>query len=320
MRMRASILVVNYHSEEDILAAAKVLIPLKESFEIIVIDNSLTFSEVPESLDDFMSVFPNPEGNSGFGRGMNYASERARAPLLCLLNPDVEMISPEILTTLVERLESSPPDVGSVGCQMHYSDGKAHPTAILSEAPGVLEFLKQQIRNSMPSRLRNTEECRKGVMIKSNDENNEKTVVGFYAAFVVVRTEAFRSVGGFDPDFFMYCEDTEFFRCRFSKNWRSVFYPDISVCHPTRKSDVHRLMEKQNMVSYLLYLRKISIMHLFVYSAIQIPRSIILLMFESRRKHGAKLLVSFSYLPQIFARGSQGSLRRPPLKIREIPD
>lgn len=317
-RPRASVLLVNYYNETEIINLA-IGLHAKHgcNLEIVVVDNSQTMANIPQGLEGFMSIVPSGEGNSGYGRAMNLALDHAKSLLVFLVNPDVEIGDGSVIERLIERLESSPANVGAMACEVRNPDGTPQAAAISSGLPSIWEFARFTLLNAMPRYIRARPAIRPA--FPRNDAACVD-VIGFYGAFILFRAEALRSVGGFDPDFFMYCEDTELFRRRFSKRWRCVFCTDLHVWHSSQKSDVHKLMGKQQPVSFLLYLRKISIAHLLIYILINVPKAILMYTVGRHREESLNLLHAITYLPEICKRGGVGNVSDPPLKIAEIPD
>ena len=49
-------------------------------------------------------------------------------------------------------------------------------------------------------------------------------------SFLFCRTDLLKSLGGFDPGFFLYFEDVDLCR-RVQRTHRTVYYPDVSAVH-----------------------------------------------------------------------------------------
>lgn len=285
---RASVLCVNYHSEEDILALAHRLHARYASeLEVIVVDNSSSFPSCSDSLGDFIRVVSSRGGNIGFGRGINLAASRAKSPMLFVVNPDVEIGDMQLFERWMDRLSKAPAHIGAVGCRVFNPDGSPQAVAITNLMPSAGSFLLRTMFVALPSFLKQIRRSENPAQVLGEASQEPLPVIGFYAAFVLFRSEAFLSIGGFDPDFFMYCEDTELFRRRFSKIWTCWIYLDLSIVHKARQSDVHKVMDAQQIVSYLLYLRKFLAAHLFSFLEIYLPWAFFCLRWVGTRpRHG----------------------------------
>lgn len=319
--VRVSILFVNYYSEADIIRNINAIDSvLGNDAEFIVVDNSHTFEKFYEKYSANVKIINNPEGNSGFGRGMNLASKNVRASFIFMINPDIFLPSPVVVKDLVDRLEAAPDNVGSVSCKINFPDGRNQAVSINNCMPKPLQFFYSQLANALHPLFKGFVRHKRRAERIGSLGNKPTPVVGFYAAFVLFRKEAFCSVNGFDEDFFMYCEDTELFRRRFLTKWVSWFFEDVSVVHVTSKSDVFGLMDSQKAVSFLLYLRKFSLAHLFIFLSIRVPRALLMLLFRRHQHEAWATLRALQYLPEIIRRHDDNGKSRKPLKIREILD
>lgn len=95
-----------------------------QAYEIIVVDNG---SDEPAVLDYFKSLltFPNiqvlrVDAPFNYSALNNFAAKHAKGELICLLNNDVEVISPDWLSEMVGH--ALRPDVGAVGARLWFPD------------------------------------------------------------------------------------------------------------------------------------------------------------------------------------------------------
>lgn len=124
-------------------------------------------------------INPKPKG---FGANHNAALTLCETPAFCVLNPDVGLPDPLVWDGLLEALS-----VPGVGC--------AYP--VLVDAAGAPQDHERSVPT--PATL-----WRRHVL---GHPDLRREWVG--AAFWLLRTDAFRAVGGFDERYFMYCEDTD---------------------------------------------------------------------------------------------------------------
>ena len=96
------------------------------SFEVLIVDNQ---SARPETLAYLQEVSADPrvrvlryDQPFNFSAINNVAVEQAQGEVVCLLNNDTEVISPDWLEEMVSRLEQ--PGVGVVGARLYFSDGR----------------------------------------------------------------------------------------------------------------------------------------------------------------------------------------------------
>ncbi|MCK0110539.1 glycosyltransferase [Ornithinimicrobium sp. F0845] len=173
---------------------------------VTVVDNS-SRADVRETCEAAGVRYLDPGHNGGFGTGVNYALERRLQPGsdVLLLNPDAR-ISVEGARALHTILRAAPA-LASVGPAQVDEDGKTArvswpwPTPLGSwiEAIGL------------------------GRLNKSEDY-----VIG---SILMLRAEALAQVGGFDEDFFLYAEETDWARRASLMGWRHASVAAVPAIH-----------------------------------------------------------------------------------------
>ena len=119
----------------------------------------------------------------GFGENHNNALRGAKEPLVCVLNPDVELIAGQepfaaLIATACEK---------AVGC--------AYPTQV--DEHGTV----QDSERELPSPW--------ALWKRRALHQPQRYVDWVNAAFIVVPAAMWHAVGGFDTRYFMYCEDVD---------------------------------------------------------------------------------------------------------------
>lgn len=222
-----SVSIVSYNTRELLRACLRSLRAREAegegSLEITVADNGSRDGSVEMVRADFPGVrVLEMGGNVGFGRANNAALEGARGRFFCLINSDAEAL-PGSLARSRAFLEQHP-DVGSVGGQLLWPDGRRQPSCghDLSLA-GV--FGEQTFLGPLLARL-----LRRPLYAEERADG-PTDVAQPTGAFMVIRRETFRAVGGFDPAYFMYTEDVDLNRRMRQAGWRLVFLPDVLIRH-----------------------------------------------------------------------------------------
>lgn len=194
--------------------------------EIVVVDNHSadgTLAMLEREFPD-VRVIANGE-NTGFARASNQGMAAARAPLLCLLNPDTVLTHEGCLAEFKRRMDAFV-QIGAAGCRLVFptgeyqvGDGGHVPTvgAVLSHA-----FLLARLA---PRRFR-------GLFLQDGAVQPPYGAVGWVCgAFTLVRREVVDRVGGLDPSYFLYGEDVEW-GVRLNRHGVLVaYFPDISIVH-----------------------------------------------------------------------------------------
>lgn len=322
-----SIIIVNYFSEGDILALyGDILRDLtdRDDVEILIVDNSgsLSVNAPTELVDDSrVSIIDKPPGNKGFGRGINMGFEAAQFDKICVINPDIRY-NGNVLGDLGRILDEQDSSVGCVTCALTDKEGSSQLSVYNARIPNSVIFFGSVFVRSLPTNLRK-------LFVVKNKSGNTRPLdplwTGCSGALFVMRSNVFKKLGGFDPDFFMYCEDTELFRRRFGGRYKLVCCENLCVEHEQGGSDKDGLMPYQNQVSYLLYLRKIGLSYLLCWLAAVLPKYSALvvssLIFRGAAQEEAfGFFRSWSYLPIVILRGGKFGGLLEPLKIREIRD
>ena len=218
--------VVVAHARADLaLRCIASLTPELEAPSIVAVVNAPALADQRdlERLRE-RSIVVSPASPQGFGANLNLgvAHLAACATMLLLLNDDVELVDGSMLR-LVDTLDSDP-GVAVVGPLVQQPTGKQPP-------------LRPQFPTVVGACLRTTALplgplwdvlSRHSEMATARDPEPNGWVLG---AAMLVRAKAFHDVGGFDPDFFLYYEETDFcYRVR-AGGWRMAWRDDAPVLH-----------------------------------------------------------------------------------------
>jgi N-acetylglucosaminyl-diphospho-decaprenol L-rhamnosyltransferase len=162
--------------------------------DCVVVDNASSDG----TADHVAQAYPwvkliRSERNLGFGRGCNLGFRHVASPYVLFLNPDA-VIERQALCVLMEFMEAHPA-AGIAGPATHVGDGLQKsgylltPWVLVKGALGMVEPYPQ-VREIAPGEPpRPTNWVCGGIML--------------------VRSELFRRLGGFDPRFFLYFEETD---------------------------------------------------------------------------------------------------------------
>lgn len=193
-----TVVIVTYQSRGTIEQALASLEPsVEEGFaDCVVVDNASRdgTADYVESSFRWARVIRSPQ-NLGFGRGCNLGAEAATTPYIMFLNPDAS-IDRASLHTLVEFM------------QAHESAGIAGPatydtTASQFQPVGMLLTPMGLIRST----LRLAGAYPAGRILEAGEAPYPTNWV--CGSSMMVRTSMFRRIGGFDPRFFLYFEETD---------------------------------------------------------------------------------------------------------------
>ncbi len=231
-----SIIVISYDTRDMTLAClASVYEQTKTPFELIVVDNA---SE-DGSADAIAEQFPQAtliaeDVNHGFAPAHDIALKHAAAPWLLLLNPDTVVMNGALDKLL--KFAQATPNAGIWGGRTLFADytlnpsscwGKMTPFSLISRL-----FFLSNIFSS--SELLNSEEIGRW---KRDSIRRVDIVTG--CLFLMRRTDWDR-MGGFDPTFSMYGEETDLCLRAKAAGFSPAITPDAEIIHYGGASDTVR--------------------------------------------------------------------------------
>lgn len=226
-----TVVVVTYNSRElapgaldSALAAAR---SAGLTVELIVVDNA----SQDGTADRIAATHPHAnivrnERNVGFGAANNIAFERARGRHWLLLNPDAAL-APESLRRLVQALNDDPrlaaagPSIWGAGTGG--AEGAGELPGLRALAAHFL-FLNRLLPGDRGGPWR-------GWQLRKRPGPALRPVSWLSAAVMVVRPEAIRAVGGFDPSIFLYAEDVDLGDRLSRAGWKLALVPSATAWH-----------------------------------------------------------------------------------------
>lgn len=214
--------------------------------QVFVVDNGSTDTTVSllrESFPQVTVVALNE--NRGFGAGHNAVLPQLHSDYHLILNPDI-LFTYDALTPLCEWLDTHK-DTVLVTPLILNPDGTRQ--AVPRQLP------KRRYMYARPlARLGGVFRKWRNEYTMNGSAFNEPTDIGFCTGcFMLVRTDVLKAVGGFDDDFFLYCEDADLSR-RLAAYGRLVCLPSESVTHEwergSSKNPALRKLHLQSMERY----------------------------------------------------------------------
>jgi GT2 family glycosyltransferase len=181
----------------------------RRDFEVIVVDNSGRGLARRNGSAPGATVIENAQ-NAGFGRAINQGLRASTGAYLATLNDDA-VAHPRWIESLVEAMERRP-DAGMCASQVRlYGEHRLDSAGMLVALDG---SSKQRGQGRPPEDFPAPEE----VLLPSGSA-------------ALYRRAMLEQIGGFDDDFFLYCEDTDLgLRARWA-GWKCLYAPDAVVEH-----------------------------------------------------------------------------------------
>ena len=249
-----SVIIVSYNSERLL---PRTLAALQAGcgqlrLQVVVVDNA----SQDRSVEFLKREFPNVELientiNLGFGRANNQAMRRARGRYILLLNPDA-FVAPDTLPKTVSFMDRHPRS-GVLGVKLVDENGRVQPSAFRFPTPWNVF-----VNVSRLDRL---------VGLSSYIEQDSASLRAcdwVQGCFYLIRNEVIKTVGLFDPRYFLYFEEVDHCRSLKSAGWEVIYYPCAPVVHiggESAKLGTSGLDDGQQVLAFLaesefLYYRK----------------------------------------------------------------
>lgn len=233
-----SVIIVNYGTADLALEAIASVLALEAAVrDIHIVDNAspgddaVRLSQAIAARGWHGRVTLHAETvNHGFGRGNNLVIEAlARQPAppgkVFLLNPDARLENAAV-TILSEFLDAHP-QVGAAGARIEKPgpDGIPGPVTAAFRFPSLISIFEDAAAFGPVSRL-----CaNRRVPLPPDLPTGPVDWVS--GAAVMLRTEALRQVGAFDPEFFLYYEEVDLMRQLSATGWQTWYVAEALVIH-----------------------------------------------------------------------------------------
>lgn len=182
--------------------------------KIIVVDNSgnLTLSHLPKNKEIAIQIINN-EKNLGFATGVNMGVGKSESDFSLILNDDI-VLDNKFLINMLKEAKTKP-------------RVKVFFPLVLNASGKVIESLGLEF--NIKGKAKN---IKNGQPLSKNLPLESKEIWGAPASALMVNTQTFNKLGGFDPDFFAYIEDVDLF-LRFQEKKIKTFLVPQAICYHT---------------------------------------------------------------------------------------
>ena len=242
---------VLYHCGDEISQALRCIQNADLEVDVFLSDNSpedMT-AEKMQWLFPGVTVLPQ-KSNIGFGRANNAVLPWLKSKYHLIMNPDVTF-DPNLLTRMIAYMEKHP--------------GIAILTPRVLNEDGSEQFLPKK-KVSVHYLLGGLLEKFGGVFQRWRNEFTLADMVVQHplpvefatGCFLLIRTEIFRHLNGFDPRFFLYQEDSDLSRRVIEERLGSIVYhPEMVVTHRWARENTRTFRGRMRQIrSVLKYFRK----------------------------------------------------------------
>jgi N-acetylglucosaminyl-diphospho-decaprenol L-rhamnosyltransferase len=192
--------------------------------DVVVVDNGSTDGSAQRLSAALPAVrVVAAPGNVGYARGANLGIAATGAPVVAVLNGDVEL-APGVAAAMIAAIEADP-RLGAVGPRVLNLDGSVYPSA--RSDPGLFVAAAHAVfglvwrTNPWTRRYRQLDV----------DPTRAREVDWVSGAAVWLRREALDDGGGWDERYFMYMEDVDLCLRLRRAGWRVEYQPSGEVVH-----------------------------------------------------------------------------------------
>ncbi len=254
MSIKLSISIVAYKNYDEIKKAISSI----ENFtstdlkkEIYIIDNSIANESEAVNFQNYLkgikgTYYINANDNLGYGKGHNQILNRIDSEYHAIINPDILLIE-DSFSKIINWMDS------------HSEIGMCIPVIIDEKGNIQRVYRKELTVFDLFNRMFLKELFKKRALIHTmmdQDYTKPFEVPFAQGSFLIIRSELFKKLNGFDENYFMYVEDADFCK-RVNQISKLMYYPDTKVIHQWHKeSHKNGKLFKYHLKSIHYYFKK----------------------------------------------------------------
>ena len=226
--MKLSIVIVNYNVKEFLTQCLDSIFKSQTQYdyEVIIVDNSSKDSGRDQLCATFEHIIwvDNIE-NVGFGRANNQGFSLAKGVYTLILNPDT-VLQEDTIEKCVSYLMAHP-KVGGLGIKGIDGSGQFLPESKRALPTPLVALWKITGLSSIFPKSSVFARYHLGHL--SPEENHEVDIL--VGCFMMIPTELLLSVGGFDPQYFMYGEDIDLSYELQKTGHKNIYFSESQIIH-----------------------------------------------------------------------------------------
>ena len=241
MKIELSIIYVYYNTPREIIDSISSIKKFIGTlpYEIIIVNNNSPLSLPSQIMKNGKIKVINNKKNEGFGKGMNIGFKHSKGKFVVLSNPDVVFMK----NTISEMLSVIKKDskIGVIGPK--YIDSKGKRLRSVSSFP----FLPKAIfAFSILNKILPNNTFSRNYWLNDLNLNKDQEVDVIGGACMMIRSETFKKVKGFDENFFLYFEESDICLRIKKLGYKIVYHPKSQIVHLVGRS----LSDKDKIEKY----------------------------------------------------------------------
>ena len=297
--MQVSIIIVSFNTKQLTADCIDSIIAKTSEveYEIILVDNASSDGSREFFADESRIKFLEAGRNLGFGKANNLGVQQAKGDYIFFLNSDTLLLNNAIYEMWSYCEEHKEDNIGGLGCilcagnnQRCHSYAKLNTWKDIVKSYFIAPFCKSKAKEIMA--------------MDAEDESKDAFEVGYVTgADLFVSRKVIDECGCFDPDFFMYSEESEM-QWRFKKHgYKNMIIKSPKIIHLEGMSQAKKkspTMKKIIMTqsSLYLYVKKTSSKFEYLLFQLLFPITRLPFLLLSRRSIRDKVL----YIKMFFVR------------------
>ena len=268
--MKLSVVILNYNVSyflrQCILTVQEALVGIES--EIIVVDNDSKDDSCQMIKKHFpkIKLLENKE-NLGFSKANNQGVTIAKGEYVCILNPDTALAKNTFKKTL--EFAESKSNFGGLGIRLIDGTGNYLPESKRNIPTPKVSLLKiLGIKTKKYSYY--------ATQLKDNETGEVPVLVG---AFMLMKTEVYKKIGGFDEDYFMYGEDIDLSYKLLKAKYKNYYMGNVTMLHykgesTTKDKNYLKRFYGAMHIFYKKHFKDSSLIKTLVYSGVNLIRII----------------------------------------------
>lgn len=160
----------------------------------------------------------------GFGANHNAAFAHCRNDWFAILNPDLRLLGKEPFTALIKAADSIP-NLGLIAPSVVSPDGDLEDSVRANLTPASILLRRAKRYDAERALLGRTMVC----------DRTDGRFFWLAGMCLLVRSEAFRAIGGFDKRFHMYCEDYDLCARLWERGYGLAVDSDQHIIHDAQR-------------------------------------------------------------------------------------
>lgn len=277
--MDVSIIIVNYNTKQ-LLSNCLDSIQTRTtdiSYEVIVVDNDSAdgSQELIKQKYPWVRLIESKE-NLGFGKANNLGMEHAKGKYFFLLNSDTILLNNAIKIFYDYSMQH--PGFGALGAILLDAQKKpCHSYGNLITPSSEIKFVIAKYLRFLKDKS----------LLNPNQVKSPLSVGYITGADLWLKRQVFEELGGFDPDYFMYCEEVDWQKRMADANLPRIIIPGPEIIHLEGGSDPSKSriwsnsrlknIHKSKNIYYKKHFNQIEYLYFkILYSFLNIPNILLL--------------------------------------------